>query len=195
MFAARGWDYALAREYVDDGISGATAERPGYQQLRADVEAGTVARICTYDMDRISRDPEERAGFVKLCMAKGTAITEYASGDMDPSSPTGMLLERVKSALAEFQRSQIKQRTRAGIAARVSAGEKWGGARCTPEKGRRGVTALDEADQERVRELIRAGAGGRTIARELGISDTTAHRWRRRLTPRAAQAEPAPTVS
>jgi len=42
--------------YIDDGISGTTFNRPGFQQMIADVEAGRVKRVIIKDMSRFGRD-------------------------------------------------------------------------------------------------------------------------------------------
>lgn len=44
------------RFYIDDGISGTTFNRPGFQEMIADIEAGIVKRVIIKDMSRLSRD-------------------------------------------------------------------------------------------------------------------------------------------
>ena len=48
--------YSNFRFYIDDGISGTTFNRPGFQQMIADVEAGIVKRVIIKDMSRFGRD-------------------------------------------------------------------------------------------------------------------------------------------
>ena len=48
--------YTNFRFYIDDGISGTTFNRPGFQQMIADVEAGIVKRVIIKDMSRFGRD-------------------------------------------------------------------------------------------------------------------------------------------
>jgi DNA invertase Pin-like site-specific DNA recombinase len=42
--------------FVDDGISGTTFNRPGFQAMLAEVEAGNVATVIVKDMSRFGRD-------------------------------------------------------------------------------------------------------------------------------------------
>ena len=42
---AREHGYSNFKFYVDDGISGTTFNRPGFQQMIADIEAGLVKRL------------------------------------------------------------------------------------------------------------------------------------------------------
>ena len=46
---AREHGYNNFKFYVDDGISGTTFNRPGFQQMIADIEAGLVKRVIIKD--------------------------------------------------------------------------------------------------------------------------------------------------
>lgn len=48
--------YAGTRYYVDDGVSGVTFEREGFQAMLADIKAGKIARVIVKDMSRFGRD-------------------------------------------------------------------------------------------------------------------------------------------
>lgn len=48
--------YTNLRFYIDDGISGTTFNRPSFQEMIADVEAGIVKRVIIKDMSRFGRD-------------------------------------------------------------------------------------------------------------------------------------------
>ena len=42
--------------YVDDGISGTTFNRPGFQEMLSDIEAGLINMVVVKDMSRFGRD-------------------------------------------------------------------------------------------------------------------------------------------
>ena len=46
----------LYKEYVDDGFSGTTFDRPAFNQMIADIEHGKVNMIVTKDLSRLGRD-------------------------------------------------------------------------------------------------------------------------------------------
>ena len=52
--ADRGW--TVVGEYVDDGVSGTSFQRPGLRRLLEDVEAGRVDLVLTKDLSRLGRD-------------------------------------------------------------------------------------------------------------------------------------------
>lgn len=42
--------------FVDDGYSGTNYDRPGFQAMLAEIEAGRVAVCCTKDLSRLGRN-------------------------------------------------------------------------------------------------------------------------------------------
>ena len=49
-------NYEVYKVYVDDGYSGLNFNRPGFQELLADVESGTINLVLTKDLSRLGRD-------------------------------------------------------------------------------------------------------------------------------------------
>ena len=47
--------YNFIHEYVDDGYSGTTFNRPGFQKMLEDVESGEISMIVTKDLSRLAR--------------------------------------------------------------------------------------------------------------------------------------------
>ena len=46
----------LTKEYVDDGISGTTFDRPGFNEMLQDIEKGKINMVITKDLSRLGRD-------------------------------------------------------------------------------------------------------------------------------------------
>lgn len=193
LFAGRGIDYGTAIEFVDDGISGATEDRPAFQRLKAAIERCEIRTLYVFDMDRIARDVDIRSAFVRLCIASGCQIIELA-GEVNTSTPIGMLLERIKSALAEFQRSQIAARTKAGVQSRLAQGERWGGARVVRKNTRRGKKSLGcrRFSDEEEQQIAWTPGRPHTVAKQHGLANgTTVVKYRKKWGSSAPT--PAPT--
>ena len=48
--------YKLVKEYVDDGVSGTTFNRPGFNKMIEDIESGKINMVITKDLSRLGRD-------------------------------------------------------------------------------------------------------------------------------------------
>ncbi|MBW1906032.1 MAG: recombinase family protein, partial [Deltaproteobacteria bacterium] len=62
---ARGGRRSLKHTYRDEGISGATNQRPGLISLMAAVDSGDVDLVVVEDLSRLSRDIEHSASMRK----------------------------------------------------------------------------------------------------------------------------------
>ena len=58
------------RWYTDDGYSGANFQRPGFQAMLADIEAGKVGTVIVKDMSRLGRNYLQ-VGFTRKYYGQG----------------------------------------------------------------------------------------------------------------------------
>lgn len=138
--------------------SGAKVSRPQLDALMAEVRAGGVARVVVYKLDRLGRslthlalilDELQRLGVSLICTSQGIDT----SGD----NPAGRLQLGVLMAVAEFERSLIRERVNAGLRAAKVRGVKLG----------RPSTLADRRVD--VLRLKGQGIGLRETARRLGL--------------------------
>lgn len=52
--------------YIDDGISGTTFDRQGFNAMLADIEAGNVGTVITKDLSRLGRDYLKTGEFIEI---------------------------------------------------------------------------------------------------------------------------------
>lgn len=70
---ARKNGFVNIRHFTDDGVSGTTFDREGFQSMIAEVEAGNVAVIIVKDMSRFGRD-YLKVGFYTEVMFKEKGV-------------------------------------------------------------------------------------------------------------------------
>ena len=156
---ARGWTLT---EYVDRGVSGAKARRPALDRLVADARRRRFDAVVCWRLDRLGRNLKHLVTLLEELQAVGVAIVSLGEG-IDCTTAAGRLQLHVLAALAEFERSRIAERVKAGLARVRASGRRLGRPRAT----------LADADIERT-----AALSVRDAARVLGVSPSLVHRHR-----------------
>ncbi len=100
-------------QITEEAASGAH-ERPKFDSLCNGLVAGDVLVVCK--MDRFCRTVKEGLTYVDALREKNVAIHILNMGLID-NSPMGRLMATMLLAIAEFERSQIIERTQSGKAA------------------------------------------------------------------------------
>jgi site-specific DNA recombinase len=105
-----GWR-AVDETYEDDGISGATVERPGFQRMLADARAGKFDLLAVVRFDRLSRSQLDFLRTVEELDQLGVKFVS-TSQSFDTSTPMGKCMLGVVSAFAQLERAVISERTK-----------------------------------------------------------------------------------
>lgn len=104
---------------VSEAASGAH-QRQGFDALCEKLQSGDTLVVCK--MDRFCRSAKEGLQYVDMLREKGVSVHILNMGLLD-NSPMGRLVATMLLAFAEFERSQIIERTQNGrIAARDKPG-------------------------------------------------------------------------
>ena len=151
-----------AREFIDEGESGAKASRPALERLLAAVRRREVGIVACTKLDRLARSLRQLVDVAAELDARGVDLV-VLDQRLDTGTPGGRLTFHVLGAVAEFERDLIAERTRAGIAAARRRGKRIGRPRSHVPEGR-------------ARELHAAGVSVSKIARDLGCSRTAVRR-------------------
>ncbi|WP_395459812.1 recombinase family protein (plasmid) [Azospirillum melinis] len=106
-----------------DKISGAKAARPGLDELIRSLRPEDVVVIVR--LDRLGRSLLDLLDLVRRIEAIGAGLRSLSEA-LDTTSPTGRLVFHLFGAVAEFERSLIRERTMAGLAAARERGAKPG---------------------------------------------------------------------
>lgn len=112
-----------ARIYTDHGISGGYRERAGLHELMAAAQAGDT--VVVWRLDRLGRSLKHLMEIISDLRERNVHFVSLNEA-IDTSTSTGMFVFHMLASLAEFERSLISERTRAGMAAAKKRGSRLG---------------------------------------------------------------------
>ncbi|EJX7442320.1 recombinase family protein [Escherichia coli] len=152
---------------IEEQISGSVAasERPGFNRLLDRLESGDV--LIVTKLDRLGRNAMDIRKTVEQLTESGIRVHCLALGGVDLTSSAGKMTMQVISAVAEFERDLLLERTYSGIARARDAGKRFGR-----------PPLLNKEQKQKVLERIKSGASISAIAREFRTTRQTILRVR-----------------
>lgn len=157
-------DLGEVEKVFEEKVSGASAsDRPVLQEMIGWVREGDF--VVVYSIDRLARNLQDLLSIVTTLNNKGVSIRFIKDNLTFPpegNDGAAKLYLSILGAVAEFERSIIRQRQAEGIAKAKAAGV---------YKGRR-----PSIDKERIHALHAEGHSTYKIAEIMGISRMTVHR-------------------
>jgi DNA invertase Pin-like site-specific DNA recombinase len=107
-----------------DITSGARTARPGLEAcLRA---LGPGDTLVVWRLDRLGRSMTHLVTVIEELLGRQVGFRALCDGAIDTTTASGELIFHIFSALAQFERRLIQERTRAGLAAARARGKKGG---------------------------------------------------------------------
>src|ERR1700680_2756758 len=140
----------IVKVYKDHGISGAKGrdKRPAFDALCRDAAQRKFDIVMAWSVDRLGRSLQDLVGFLSELHALRIDLFLHQQG-LDTTTPAGKALFQMMGVFAEFERSMIQERVRAGLARAKSEGKRLGRPPIAPE--------LETAIREALRESGRPG--------------------------------------
>ena len=155
----RGWQLA---DTYSDVMTGAKDKRPALDRLMADARRGKFQVVAVWRFDRFARSTSHLLRALEEFAVLGIDFVSVTEA-IDTSTPAGRMVFTVLGAVAELERSIIRERVVAGQRAAKKRGVKFG----------RPNVAVDAV---RVRRLRNGGLSWRAIAAETGVAKDTLRR-------------------
>ncbi len=171
--AARGWQVVAV--YADEGISGSKGRdaRPQLDLMLKDAVRRRFDVVMTWAVDRLGRSLPDLISTMQELQAHRVDLFMLQTA-LDTTTPAGRAMYGMLGVFAEFERSMIVSRVKAGMER----------AKASPRKdakaiGRPKVAAETE---KAIRARLKAGAGILKVAAELGVGSGTVQRVKREMT-------------
>lgn len=154
--------------------SGATQARARWQDCLEHLQPGNI--LVVTDLTRLGRSTADLSDIVTVLGRRGIGFRSLAEPWLDTTSAHGKLIFDMFASLAEYERSRLSERTRAGLAAAKA-------------RGRRGgrPPVMTAAKLETAKDLRRQGKKLQEIAETLSVSMST---LTRALGPRTGKSAP-----
>jgi DNA invertase Pin-like site-specific DNA recombinase len=157
-FCRRRFDDSAAVTVITDVASGAKTSREGLDRMMKLVRRGRVDVVACFKLDRLGRSLPHLAQIISELDQHNVSIVASSQGiDTSNDSPAGRLQMHVLMAVAQFERTLIVERVRAGQAAARAKGVRFG----------RPSTLSKHKDH--VAGLLKSGLSCRQVASETGL--------------------------
>lgn len=114
-------------EYTEPGSTSASKPRgknSAYARLLADVRSGRIKVVIVWDLDRLTRQPDEMEEWLKLCEQHGVRIVTM-DGEVDTTSANGRLFLRIKADVSRHEIEHKAARQRDANRDRAESGRPW----------------------------------------------------------------------
>ena len=174
----RGWE---GIEYVDHGVSGAKDSRPGWNACWDSVQKRQVDVLVVHALDRLGRSLSHLAKIITYMTERDLTLVSYRE-NIDLSTSAGRMLAGIFATMAEYERSIISERTKAGMRAAKARGKQVGNVR-------------RYFDERKATELRAQGWGQVRIAKRLGVGVGTVNAWARGRRAAVSDQESTPLAS
>ena len=162
------------RWYTDDGFSGANFQRPGFQAMLTDIEAGKVGTVIVKDFSRFGRNSIETGYFLERVFPLFHTRFISVSDDYDSNNykgDTGGMDVAFKYLISEYYSRDMSIKTKSAKYAKMQRGE-YQSTIC-PYGYRKSANGRMEPDPEAaavvqlIFQLAAEGKNAPSIAREL----------------------------
>jgi site-specific DNA recombinase len=121
LAAERGLLVAEDLVFEDEGFSGATLHRPALERLRDRAAEGCFEVLLCHSPDRLARRYAYQVVLLEELARSGVEVV-FAKEPEQGATPEDELLRQVRGVIAEYERAQIRERTRRGKLHRARTG-------------------------------------------------------------------------
>ena len=168
--------FTNCRHYTDDGYSGANFDRPGWQQMIADIEAGTVKTVLVKDISRAGRNYVETGYYTEIYFAQMTVRFIAVNNGFDNADPDSTQFTGFVNVMNDWYRKDIARKISLAMEQKGKSGKPLATHPCFGYKkdpADKNKWIIDPEAAETVRRIFELAASGisqlkicRTLVRE-----------------------------
>lgn len=179
---AKEHGFMVVEIYVDDGWSGLNFDRPDFNRMLDDIEAGRIDVVITKDLSRLGRDHLKVGHFTEIYFPMKN-VRYIAVNDCVDTANRNNDIAALKNVMNEFYSRDNSRKIRSSIRARAKAGlyrcsYAPFGYRKSPDNHNRLIIDEETAPiVKRIFELAGAGMGAHKIAKQFREEQVAAPSW------------------
>lgn len=159
-------NFVISAEYVDVGISGSKQRRPQLDRMMHDAKLGKFDAVMVWKFDRFARSTTHLLTALEQFREWSIDFISLSEA-IDTTTPIGKMIFTVLGAVAELERSLIRERVQAGVDRAKKEGKRLGRPRAL-------------VDEEKVYEQLQSGVSLRSLAIQTGVARGTLQNIKRR---------------
>jgi DNA invertase Pin-like site-specific DNA recombinase len=154
-------------------------KRPAFDALHRDAARRQFDVVMAWSVDRLGRSLQDLVGFLYELHAANVDLFLHQQR-LDTTTPAGKAMFQMLGVFAEFERSIIQERVRAGLRRAVDEGKQLGRPKIAP------------ALEKRIQALLRTGKGMLAVAKVVGVGSGTVQRVAREMRRALSTAQARP---
>ena len=154
-----------AAHFVDGGESAKSLRRPGMERLLTLVDSKEVHSVIVAKLDRLTRSVKDLCELLERFERRGVALISVAES-LNTSSAAGRLVLNIMTAVSQWEREAIGERTRDAMNHKRNNGERVGNIRFGHRLSADGQhVEPDPAEEGVILEIRRLRQGGHSMRR------------------------------
>ena len=157
--------HEIVDTFDDNGVSGAKGRefRKEFDKLIKGAVRREFDLVAAWSVDRLGRSLQDLIGFLQELHGAGVDLYLHQQA-LDTTTPSGKAMFQMMGVFAEFERSMISERVKAGLARTKAKGTRLGRPKTSPQTERQ------------IRKLHSKGMGMLKIGKELGVGTSVVQR-------------------
>lgn len=167
----KGWE--CVKTYSDPGVSGRTMDRPGLQEMIADIKSGKIEAVVIWKLDRLSRKQRDTMEIIEDVIDANHVELISLRETLDTTSPWGRAMIGILSSFNQMESENIQERTQMGRDAKLKKGGYAGGRPPLGYMTVNGELVIVPEEAEIVRLIFKLRDEGYTL---VGISEELTRR-------------------
>lgn len=120
---AREQGWRVVDEYIDDGYSGLSFDRPDFKRMIADIEAGKINCVITKDLSRLGRNYLESGAYIEIFFPEHGVRYIALNDGVDSQNSGNMDITPFKNLLNELYSKDISKKIKSAKKARFQQGK------------------------------------------------------------------------